>query len=187
MRTGTHAAYQWLEADHDLREFVSLCPGAIVDKFVAITAVDSGSFEPSEQDRAAGWTARGGIAYSPRVETSATLPSNCCCRECCGYDEWYIFEAQPPSLGSLCHDNVFTSEIGSGRVFQFINFGGFRFSDSRMSAIVDLYWRQMEWVQPESYVADGENCLLFATRNSQIYRIVFEALSNQRSKHSESE
>jgi TFIIF-interacting CTD phosphatase-like protein len=45
----------------------------------------------------------------------------------------------------------------------------------------------MEWMQPESYVADGEDCLLFATRNSQIYRIVFEALSNQRSKHSESE
>jgi hypothetical protein len=100
-------------------------PSAIVDKYLAITAVDSRSFAPSEQDLADGWSANSGIAYSPRMESMAILPSNCCCRECCGYDEWYVFERQPPSLGSVCHANVFTSEIGSGNVFQFINFIGF--------------------------------------------------------------
>jgi hypothetical protein len=74
MRTGTHGSYKWLEADHDLQEFLSLCPYAIVARHIAITAVDSGSFAPSEGDRAAGWTDTGGIAYSPRLESIAMLP-----------------------------------------------------------------------------------------------------------------
>lgn len=184
MMMGTHGAYEWLEVDHDLGEFVSLCPSAIVGKYLAITAVDSGPFEPSEQDLANGWSANSGIAYSPRMESTAMLPPNCCCRECCGYDEWYVFERQPPSLGAVCHANVFTSEIGSGNVFQFINFIGFRFSDTQMKGIGDLFWRQIDWVQPESYLADGEDCLLFATYNSQLYGSVRETLSKQWSKHS---
>jgi hypothetical protein len=116
------------------------------------------------------------------MESTAMLPLNCRC-ECCGYDEWYIFERQPPYLGSLCQANVFTSEIGSGNVFQFINFR-LRFSDTQMKAISDLFWRQIDWVQPESYVADGEDTLLLATRNSQLYGSVRETLSHQRSKHS---
>ncbi len=184
MTTGTHGAYQWLEVDHDLGEFISLCPSAIVGKYLVITAVDSGSFVPSEQDVAGGWTAASGIAYSPRMESTAILPLNCCCRECGGYDEWYIFERRPPSLGSVCHANVFTSEIRSGNVFQFINFMGLRFSDARMNAISDLFWRQIDWIQPESYLADGEGCLLFATRNSQIFGAIREALIKGPSKHS---
>lgn len=126
----------------------------------------------------------GGVAYSPRINSVAILPSNCCCRECCGYDEWYIFESQPPPLGSICHANVFTSEIGSGNVFQF-NFVAFRFSDPQMNVISDLFWRQMDWVQPESYLADGANCLVFATRNSQVYGAVREALGKRPSQYTE--
>ena len=35
-----------------------------------------------------------------------------------------------------------------------------------------------------AYVADGEDCLLYATRNSQLYRAVREALSKRPSKYS---
>ncbi len=184
MTTGTHGVYKWLEVDHDLGEFLSLCPGAIVGRYLAISAVDSGCFEPSEQDRAVGWNASGGVAYGPRMESIAMLPSNCCCRERCGYDEWYIFQNQAPPLGSVCRANVFTSEIGPGNVFQFVNFMGCRFSDPQMKAISDLFWRQMDWVQPESYVGDGGDCLLFATRNSGLYLAVRDTLSKQPSKRS---
>jgi hypothetical protein len=179
MTTGTHGAYEWLEVDHDLGEFTSLCPSAIVGRYLAITAADSGSFAPSEQDVADGWTADGGIAYSPRMESIAILPLNRCCRDCHGYDEWYVFERQPPPLGTVCHANVFRSEIGSGNVFQFINFG-FRFSDTQMKAVSDLFWQQIDWLQPESCVAESEDALLFATRNSQLYGSVRQSLSNRR-------
>ena len=45
-----------------------------------------------------------------------------------------------------------------------------------MTEISDPFWRQMDWVQPESYIADGMDCLLFATRNSQLYAVVQETL-----------
>jgi hypothetical protein len=180
MMTGAHGAYEWLEVDHDLGEFISLCPDAIVGKYLAITAMDSGSFAPSERDLAAGWTANSGIAYGPRVESFAALPSDCICRECRGYDEWYIFESQPPPLGSICHANVFASEIGHGNVFQFINFVGFRFSNPQTKEIDRLFWRQMDWVQPESYIGEGADCLLFATRNSRLYHEITEALAKNR-------
>jgi hypothetical protein len=186
MRTGAHGLYEWLEVAHDLGEFLSLCPGAIVGRYLAISARDSGFFEPSEQDRAAGWNASGGVAYSPRVDSIATLPPYCY-GQCAGYDEWYIFQSQPPPLGSIRHENVFTSEIGPGNVFQFVNFMGCPFSDSQVKPIGHLFWRQMDWVQPESYVADGGDCLLFATRNSALYGAVGDMLSKQPTKHSDPE
>jgi hypothetical protein len=117
MKTGSHGPYKWLEADHHLNEFLSLCAGAIIGRNIAITAVDSGSFIPSEEDRAAGWTGNGGIAYSPRLESVAILPPDCCCRECCGFDEWYIFGTEPTPFGSICHANVFETAIAPPYVF----------------------------------------------------------------------
>jgi hypothetical protein len=117
MKTGTHGPYKWLEADHDLHEFLSLYPGAIVGRHIAITAVDSGSFSPSEDDRAAGWTDIGGIAYSSRLESVAMLPLDCCCRKCYGFDEWYIFGTEPTPLGSICHANVFETALAFPNVF----------------------------------------------------------------------
>ncbi len=184
MRTGIHGVYQWLEVDQNLGEFLSLCPEAIVGRYLAISTVDSGSYEPSEQDRAGGWSASGGVAYSPRIDSVAALPPYCY-GQCAGYDEWYIFPNQPPLLGSICHENVFTADIGPGNVFQFVNFMGCRFSDSEMKPISDLLWRQIDWVQPESYVADGGECLMFATRNSRLYGAVRNTFSAHPSEDSD--
>jgi hypothetical protein len=107
------------------------------------------------------------------VESTVTLPSG----YCCGFDEWYIFQGQPPQLGSLCHTNIFESKIAPGTVFQFINFDSFRFSDPQMNAISDLFWEQMHWIQPESYVADSEDCLLFATRDPRLYETVQQIIA----------
>jgi hypothetical protein len=149
MQTGTQGRYKWLEADLDLCEFLSVCPAAILGRHIAITAVDSGSFCPSEEDRAVGWTATGGIAYSPRIESISKLPSQCCCRDCGPFDEWYIFRTQPTPFGAICRANVFETAIAPPNVFQFINFGAFRLSDPQMKAITDLFWQQIEWVRPE--------------------------------------
>jgi hypothetical protein len=79
MQTGTNNGYDWLEADPELRTFLSLCPEAIVGKYLAITAVDSGSFVPSEADATEGWKNVGGIAYSPCLGAAPDLPKRCCC------------------------------------------------------------------------------------------------------------
>lgn len=177
MKTGIHGRYNWLETDHDLREFLVLCPASILSKHIAITAVDSGSFNPSDQDLAAGWSASDGIAYSPRLDAVTMLPADCCCR-CSGFDEWYVYATEAPRLGSISHANVFETTIAPPNVFQFINFVGFRFSDQELKAITDLFWKQVEWMQPESYLGDGDSRLMFASCNDELFRNVETTLSN---------
>ena len=144
MITGAHGDYQWLEVEHELPEFLNLYLQAILGRHVVITAVDSGSFVPSEADRANGWTDNGGLAYSPRIQSKNDVAQNSYGRECCGFDEWYIFDVPPGPLGVLCHDNVFTTELRPGTMFAFINLLGFALANPEMKAVADLFWRHLE-------------------------------------------
>jgi hypothetical protein len=106
------------------------------------------------------------------------LPPACCCRGCCGFDEWYVFGTKPSPLGSICQANVFETEIAAPNVFQFINFGGFQLSAPQMKAVADLFWSQMERVRPESYLGDGDSCLVFASSDEGIFASVQGILSS---------
>lgn len=183
LQIGMHGPYRWLEVDQSLREFLSLRPAVILGRHIAITAVDSGRFSPSEDDHAAGWKATGGIAYSPLIRSVEMLPPDCCCRECCGFDEWYIFATEPTPLGAICDANVFEVAVAPPNVFQFINFGGFQLSDPHMKAITDLFWRQMAWVRPESYLGDGERCLVFVSADPELFASVQGILSRSPARH----
>jgi hypothetical protein len=182
MQIGTHGSYKWLEADHDLGEFVSLCPNSIIGRHIVITALDSGSYSPSEREIAVGWSASGGIAYSPRLDSLAILPRDCYCHDC-GFDEWYIFGSKPALLDSICISKVFEYEIAPPNVLQFINFLGFRLSDPQMKDIIDLFWGQMQWINPESYLGDGNRCLIFASSNHDLFGSVYETLSKSPSRN----
>jgi hypothetical protein len=39
-----------------------------------------------------------------------------------------------------------------------------------------MFWRQLEWVDPESYIGDGNDCLTFVTRNAALFNTVHERL-----------
>jgi|HubBroStandDraft_5_1064220.scaffolds.fasta_scaffold48137_4 hypothetical protein len=175
MITGVHGEYQWLEVDHELSKFLEICPQAILGRYLAITAMDSGSFVPSEIERAGGWIDICGVAYSPSIRSSADLPKNSYGRDCCGFDEWYVFDAPPQSLGTICHENVFTTELAPGTVFAFINLF-LVLSDPEMAPITEFFWRQMQWIRPESYLGDGRDCLIFSTRNKELFVSAREAL-----------
>ena len=125
MTTGSRGEYRWLQVDLRLHDFLRCCPGVVFSKYIAITSVDSGAFTPSDSDRGRGWSETGGIAYSPEVLSIEELPPDCCCRECCGYDEWYIFRNRPAPFGAINSGNPFDVEIASPNVFRFINFGHF--------------------------------------------------------------
>ena len=159
-----------------MAEFLALCPWVVKGKHLAITAVDSGAFAPSESDRAAGWTTSGDIAYSPRLESLEALPDGSCCRGCSGCDEWYLFATAPGPLGAICGANIFEIPIARPNVFQFINFVGFRISDPRMDAISDLFWKQMEWIRPVSYLGDGNRGLVFVSSDEDCFSRVCDVL-----------
>ena len=60
----------------------------------------------------------------------------------------------------------------------FVNYAAFviHAPGSSERFLVDMFWKQLEWVKPESYVADGKDCLTFVSRNAVLFGDVYERL-----------
>jgi hypothetical protein len=168
LTTGSQGAYQWLVTDQEF-DFLKLCPEVIVGKYIAVTSIDSGEFVPNDSELKAGWQSRCGIAYSPRILNVEELP-----RE--GWDEWYIF-TNPADLGtSHLTENIFEVPHESGHVSDFVNYR-FALHDTNRRVLVDLFWQQLAWIRPESYVADSDY-LNFVTADKTLFTLVHDAVKS---------
>jgi len=162
METGSRGGYFWLTtADYTLHDVITSCPQIVVGKYIAITSFDSGSLVPNEDEIVAGWQSRGGIAYSPKVESVEKLPHDL-------YDEWYVFKS-PRDLGHLYEGNIFETLMTAGQVAVFVNYGpGFSLKSSEAKDLMDLFWLQLGLIQPESFISDGD-LLNFVTSDDQLF------------------
>jgi hypothetical protein len=167
---GQHGAYEWLTTEYEVDGLARLCPKIVLGKYLVVTSFDSGSLSLSEEEKASGWQSRNGIAYSPRIEKIGGLPPTD------GYDEWYVFES-PTDLGSLCHTNPFDPRPGPGQLHAYVNMY-LVLHDSVYDAVRDLFWEQMNWINPESFLAESVRYLSFATKNRDIFSAVLKSLSN---------
>ncbi len=150
MITGRRGDYHWIVwSSQILEELVSAVPQIAVGKFVIITSFDSGPFVPTDDMIKRGWVLKSGMAHSPRISHPDELP-------CDQYDEWYIFPSR--------------TEIDPLEVF--VNYSGFRLryyaADIELHGLLQRFWLQMERLQPESYLAEGES-LMLATRDAGLY------------------
>jgi len=174
VNSGFHGAYEWLTTiSHDFDSLLTLCPTTVRGKYVAVTSFDSGSLDLNAEEKAAGWETRNGIAYSPLIESIGTLP------ERGGFDEWYVFET-PVDLGGKGRGNIFEAPLSAGQVEVLVNFGE-GFDLHQPADLVSLFWRQLEWIRPESYIADTHHLLTFVTTNRSVFAAAYQALSESRS------
>jgi hypothetical protein len=169
LKSGSNGTYQWLTTDeHQLDDLLKCCPDAVQGKYVAITSIDSGFLALDPELKSAGWESRNNIAYSPQIQSAGKLPLE-------GYDEWYVSNA-PMDLGELCSGNPFETPVQPGRLRVFINYGGFNLSDPGNDSLIEMFWKQLEWISPESYLADGSDYLIFVSRDKTLFHRVHEAL-----------
>lgn len=160
MFSGRYAQYGWIVWNaQSFGDLLATFPDLIQLKYLVITSSDSGPLTPSDDERRVGWTTYATFAYSPRITPLIELPYD-------QYDEWYVFE-QPTVLHS--------AEV-------FINYSGFRLqpvasasvpwedatSPDSMPRIQQRFWQQLQQIEPESYVAEGDN-LIVATRNLGLF------------------
>ena len=149
VETGSQGPYLWLTAsDESIDSLLEVCPQVVLNKYVAITSLDSGSVRLNEEEKRLGWESRNGIAYSPRIQSIEKLPHE-------WYDEWYVFTS-PSDLGKLWQGNVFEAPLQRGNVAAFVNFGGFSLHDTVMKDLADLFWKQLDSIHPESVILDGD-------------------------------
>jgi hypothetical protein len=155
MITGHRGVFQWIVWNSQfLGELVSAVPQIAIGKYVVISSFDSGPFVPSAEEIERGWIFKSGLAYSPQIRTPDDLPHD-------QYDEWYIYpwkrEINPPEV--------------------FINYADFRLryyaADIEWHGLLERFWRQMELLQPESYLAEGDS-LIFVTRDAGLYEQAME-------------
>jgi hypothetical protein len=176
MIQGEHNQYWWfISHEHQLHDLLQGCAGIFVGRFLAITSFDSGPLKPSNEERATGWVTEADVLYSPRLTSCESLPHD-------GYDEWYLFDGpvrfEPEDV--------------------FVNYGGFSLEDPRSGLeqigetadlvgrdhLVsiwqkrdDLFWRQLERLQPVLYVAEGDLLVIACTQ--ELYGAVLQCLSQQ--------
>jgi len=167
LTVGSHRHYEWLVID-DHFDLLQICPEVVLGKYIAITSIDSGQLVPCEEESAAGWQNRGKIAYSPKVENPQDLPRG-------GWDEWYIFDNQVPDLGiSHLEENIFEVPQQPGHLSVFVNYC-FALHQPEMKDLAALFWEQIAWIRPESYVADNDY-LNFVSQNKTVFAAVLSAV-----------
>jgi hypothetical protein len=163
---GSQGVYEWLVTDERF-DLLQLCPEIVLGKHVAVTSIDSGQLMPTDKETAAGRHSHEKIAYSPKIQHAEELP-----RE--GWDEWYIFN-DPTDLGtSHLQENIFEVPRGRGHLSVFVNYC-FALHQPEMESIASLFWQQMDWVRPESYVADNDY-LNFVSMNKTLFASVHDAV-----------
>jgi hypothetical protein len=168
LATGSHGDYKWLASQFELDDILRLCPAVVLGKYLAITSIDSGQLSPTAEEMLTGWESRQGIAYSPLVQSVETLPR-------AGWDEWYVF-GDPVDLGvSRRGTNIFDPPVQRGEVADFVNYA-FALHPPERRSLADVFWQQLDWIQPESYLADNDY-LTFVTRDESLFAAVSEALS----------
>jgi len=43
--------------------------------------------------------------------------------------------------------------------------------------LADMFWKEMDWIRPESCIGDGGECLTFVSRNQSLLEMVLRRLS----------
>jgi hypothetical protein len=180
--TGTHGEYFWLTSsyDHYSGTLAKLCPEIFIERFMVVTAIDSGTPSLKDGQKAAGWEERRGIVYSAVLSSVDDVFYQRDGYDTAGFDEWYFFET-PPDLGELQTGNPFEEATaprpGRPKVFVGMPSATVHGTDPRCEIVRQMFWDQIDWIQPESYVADSSECLTFVTSNRELFELVLARLS----------
>ncbi len=152
MNTGKHSEYYWLVSADPLWSLQDAVKNYHYGFRLAIASFDSGPISPNADDLEQGWTCQNGVMLSPPLSEALKIP-------CDQYDEWYLAKDLSIAASDL--------EI-------FVNYGGFSlvppvesyrdFDPTWEPGTFDFlipiqarFWQQMLELNPETYVAMGDN------------------------------
>lgn len=182
LRTGSQGEYFWLVSSYEdySGTMVALCPEVFVGRYMAVTAIDCGNPWLTDKQKIAGWEERRGIVYSPLLSSIDDVYYQRDGYDTPGFDEWYLFP-KPSDLGELERGNPFEEETaprpGRPHVFVGMPSAMVHDTDPKCEFIRRMFWNQIGWIQPESHIADGQDCLTFISRNRELFDLVLGRLS----------
>lgn len=170
MILGKNGKWMWVSSKAAcMGDVLEKSPQTVIDKFVLLTSLDSGSYRLDDERIKSGWNYVGKdaddheekFALSPRIKDPSILPR-------VHYDEWYVFNSPP---------KIETAEV-------FINLVDFGFSIGHSGlhkmescTFEGRFWDQLNVINPFAYIADN-GTLLFATSDGNLYEQVVLAVQD---------
>jgi hypothetical protein len=179
--TGTHGDYCWLASTEQyMGDLVRFCPDLVLNRYLVVTRIDSGTPWLTGKQRERGWRLQLGMAYSPPIATVEELFYQRDGLDAPGFDEWYVFD-EPRDLGGILEGNPFLPENAPkpGRLLAFVGWLGFApgSADPVFQRVQEMFWRQMEWVQPDLYISDGNESLNVVCKDRDLLNSIHRRLS----------
>jgi acetyl esterase/lipase len=169
IHTGEYGEYRWLVSGSQIWPLSGLVLGSHRRLRLCITSFDSGPLRLADEEVAQGWTTQGDVAISPPVSEGLAVPHD-------QYDEWYLLDRPT---------------IDTGDIEVFVNYGGFTLVPPAetyqtfdptgekarldwLAPIQERFWRQLDRLKPETFVAMGDNDIV-VSRNHRFIQNVREA------------
>jgi hypothetical protein len=151
---GSYGHFHWCVSDFCLEDLLIAYPTAVLGKYVAITALDSGPVRGlSPERRNSGWEIRNEIAYSPNIaEISELFFEN-------SFDEWYL-SLSPLDLGRRVAEdvNIFATPLPNDVTVPFVNHF-VRLHSQPDPTLSRLFWNQITRINPHLYLSDDQTRL----------------------------
>ncbi len=152
MRIGRHGEFYWLVSNEEIRDIDKIIIEYRTGHTLYLATFDSGPLLPNQEELEQGWKVVGEIMVSPPLSDTVTIPYE-------QYDEWYISK----------DELTFPRDLE-----RYVNYGGFRLyvenNDSRnieptwernngdhMRPHQEAFWKQLLLINPETFVAIGDN------------------------------
>ena len=148
MKTGKSHDYFWLVSSAEIDGIDKLIIKYHRNYILHLATFDSGPLAPSDEEKSQGWSTDGEIMFSPPLRAEVTIPYE-------QYDEWYLSKEK------------LNFPVGFDR---FVNYGGFNVApDSEFEPdILDEFWKQLIGINPETYVAIGDNDIVISKNETLI-------------------
>jgi len=148
IKTGISHNYYWLVSRNELPDIDKLTINHHKNYILHLATFDSGPLAPSDEEINQGWSADGEIMFSPPLTNKVVIPYE-------QYDEWYL------SNTKLSFPNGFD---------RFVNYSGFNLSaESGFNPELQAqFWEQLVKINPETYVAIGDNDIVVSKNEALI-------------------
>jgi hypothetical protein len=184
--SGQQGEYQWLVSDQmDIHRLLEILPEVALGKCLVISLFDSGPLVPTDQEQSKGWQVHDRLMVVPKVVVVDDLPSE-------QYDEWYLFASMtlPEIPEKFANCGGFTLEppqvslqfaraqasVGAQADLKMIQQAA-----EMQQELLDLFWAQMQRVQPDTYIGDGDH-FVFVTLDSPLFEKVLTAVRTRASR-----
>lgn len=148
MKSGQSHNYYWLVSRNEIPDIDNLVIKYHENYILHLATFDSGPLAPSEEEQKQGWSTDGEILFSPPLSNKVDIPYG-------QYDEWYLSK---------------TKLNFPDRFDRFVNYSGFNLSpESEFNPeILNRFWIQLVDINPDTYVAIGDNDIVVSKNETLI-------------------